>query len=43
MDSSKSHYMNHTLNKSPSKTVYSFSRSERFSNLENQYFSEMPN
>lgn len=33
MDHDRSGYLNHTLNKSPSKTTYTFSKSERFPNL----------
>lgn len=34
---SRTNYMNHTLNNSPSKTAYSFSRAERFPNLATYY------
>ncbi len=37
MDKNTSNYLYHTLNKSPSKTVYSFSKSERFDNMEYPY------
>ena len=33
MKSDKSSYVNHPLNKSPSKTTYSFGKSERFPDL----------
>ena len=31
-----SSYVNHVLNRSPSKTTYSFSKAERFPNMINQ-------
>ena len=39
MDKNTSNYLYHTLNKSPSKTKYSFSKSERFNNIEYAYSS----
>lgn len=37
MQNNKTQYINHTLNNSPSKTAYSFSRSVRFPTYSHEY------